>query len=465
VANAQAASAPLLLLGGAAPSFNRGKGSLQEMEQVDLFLRITKWADRIPSPELAPLYLAKAFRVAQSGRPGPVFLECAWDVLSNGAEVELPRFGGYRSKGSSPGDPRLVEEAIRILRKADQPAIIAGSSLWWDQASEDLARLAELSQIPVFLNGAGRGALPKGHPLLFQHSRKKAISQADAVLVLGTPFDFRLSYGAEPTFSPSSQIVQVDIDAAEVGRNREVEVGIVGDTRSVLRQLIDGWGGTTPREDYLASLRGLETTRRERQRAFEQSDQVPIHHFRLAREMNEVANASGDPMWIADGGNWVAIAAKVVELSRPGRWLDPGPLGCLGVGAPFAIASKILHPDRPAWVIQGDGSFGLNGFDYETMVRFNLPCVIVVGNDAAWGQIRLPQVQLYGEHQSPATQLAAARYDRVIEALGGVGYLVERPEQIRPALERAAASGKVACVNVMLDPKAPETSGSQGYAI
>jgi acetolactate synthase I/II/III large subunit len=178
-----------------------------------------------------------------------------------------------------------------------------------------------------------------------------------------------------------------------------------------------------------------------------------------------VARAAGDPMFIADGGNWVAIAAKVIRLSKPGRWLDPGPLGCLGVGAPFAIAAKLLHPSRPAFVIQGDGSFGLNGMDFETAVRFGLPMVCVVGNDASWGQIRLPQLDFFGPEKSPATLLAPTRYDKVVEALGGHGEHVEDPARIRPALERALASGKVACVDVRLDPRAPAESGAQGYAI
>jgi acetolactate synthase-1/2/3 large subunit len=161
----------------------------------------------------------------------------------------------------------------------------------------------------------------------------------------------------------------------------------------------------------------------------------------------------------------VAIAAKVIGLHKPGRWLDPGPLGCLGVGAPFAIASKLLHPDRTVFVIQGDGSFGFNGMDFDTALRFKLPRVVVVGNDAAWGQIRLPQVQLFGPEKSPATQLLPTRYDKVVEALGGQGELVTEPAQIRPALERAVASGTVACVNVILDPEAPASSGAQGYAI
>ncbi|MFN7130927.1 MAG: thiamine pyrophosphate-binding protein [Myxococcales bacterium] len=465
VANAHAASVPMLLLGGAAPIFNQSRGSLQEMEQVDLFHRISKWSDRIPTPELAPSYLAKAFRIAMAGRPGPVFLECAWDMLSNGADDALALPERYRTDAGVYGDARKVEQAISLLRNAERPAIIAGSSVWWDNAPEQLAQLAELSQTPIYLNGAGRGCLPNGHPQFFQHTRKDVISQSDVVLVVGTPFDFRLNYGSEPTFGAGSKIIQVDIDPTEVGRNRAVDVGIVGDTRSVLSQLVAGWGGRVQRDGYLKEVRAIENRKLEKQRAFEKSDQVPVHHFRLAREMSDVANASGDPMWIADGGNWVAIAAKVIELKAPGRWLDPGPLGCLGVGAPFAIASKLLHPDRTTWVIQGDGSFGLNGFDFDTMLRFKLPCVVVVGNDAAWGQIRLPQVQMFGEDKSPATLLSPTRYDKIVEAMGGVGFHVTRPEDIRPALEKAAASGTVACVNVMLDPDAPAASGAQGYAV
>ncbi|MBI5546254.1 MAG: hypothetical protein HY901_20380 [Deltaproteobacteria bacterium] len=466
VANAWAASTPLLLLGGAAPTFNQGRGALQEMEQVDLFKPITKWSDRVAATELVPTFLARAFRVALSGRPGPVFLEVPWDVLSNSVDEDgLVWPERYRTEARCLGDPKQVERAVALLRSAERPAIVAGSSIWWDGASQKLAAFAEASQIPTFLNGAGRGTLPAGHPLLFQLARKDVLSEADAVLVLGTPFDFRLSYGAEPTFGAGTAVVQVDLDATEIGRNRPVDVGIVGHSDAVLVQLLDLWGGRSRRDPYLARVREREAERRERQRSFERSDQVPIHHFRLAKEMSQVANASGDPTWVADGGNWAAIAAKVVELKGPGRWLDPGPLGCLGVGAPFAMAAALLDPGRPTWVIQGDGSFGLNGFDYETMLRFELPCVVVVGNDAAWGQIRLPQVQMFGEDKSPATRLAPTRYDRVVEAMGGVGFHVTRPEEIRPALEKAAASGTVACVNVMLDPEAPASSGAQGYAV
>ena len=470
IANAYAASSPVLLLGGAAPSFNAGKGSLQEMEQVDLFTRITKWSDRIPAPDRVPTFLAKAFRTMLSGRPGPVFLECPWDVLSNGVdddECKLPT--GYRTRARMPGDPAEIERALKILERAERPAIIAGSSIWWDDASAPLAAFAEALHAPVYLNGSGRGCMPSDHPHFFTHTRKDALSAADAVLIVGTPLDFRLGYGAG--IGEGATLVQVDSDPLEIGRNRAVEVGIIGDARSVLGQLSAGLSASTGSQarrsnsKWLADLRAGEKRKAEKQAVFEASDQKPVHHFRLARELDTVARAAGDSMFVADGGNWVAIAAKVIGLQKPGRWLDPGPLGCLGVGAPFAIAAKLLHPDRNVFVIQGDGSFGLNGMDFETALRFKLPMVCVVGNDAAWGQIRLPQVQMFGEDKSPGTLLAPTRYDKVVEALGGYGELVTEPGQIRGALERALASGTVGCVNVMLDPEAPAASGAQGYAI
>jgi acetolactate synthase-1/2/3 large subunit len=198
---------------------------------------------------------------------------------------------------------------------------------------------------------------------------------------------------------------------------------------------------------------------------YEESEQRPIHHFRLAKALDTVAARAGDTMFVGDGGNVVAVAAKTIRTRLPGRWLDPGPLGCLGVGAPFAIAAKLLHPERPVCVIQGDGSFGLNGMDYETAVRFGLPMVIVVGNDAAWGQIYVPQRGLYGEEKAVATRLAPVRYDRVVEALGGKGEHVDDPAELEPALERAFASGAVYCVDVAIDPEAAASSGAAGYAI
>ena len=463
IANANAANVPVLLLGGAAPISNQSRGSLQEMEQVDLFTRITKWADRVPSAELVPAYLAKAFRIMMSGRPGPVFLELAWDVLLQ--TVQNPKLPTqYRTLAKTAGDPEYIRRAIEAIASAERPAIIAGSSIWWDDAAAELAQLAEKASIPVFLNGAGRGCLPQEHPCFFQHTRKDALSQADLVLVLGTPLDFRLGYG--DAFRPDARLVQVDVDPSDIGRNRAVEIGIAGNSKVVLRQITDGLDRMAARTEYFGMLRDRERAKADRLARHEGDAATPIHHSRLAKELSDFANdGDRDPIFVADGGNFVSMAAKSIRLKSPGCWLDPGPLGCLGVGAPFAVAAKLVHPDRPVFVIQGDGSFGFNGFDFDTALRFKLPMVVVVGNDAAWGQIRLPQVAMYGEALSPATLLAPTRYDRVVEALGGWGELVTEADQIRPALERALASNTVACVNVMLDPEAPTRSGMMGYAV
>ncbi len=466
VANAWAANVPLLLLGGAAPTFNQGRGSLQEMPQTQLFAGITKWSDRVPSPELVPSFLAKAFRVARAGRPGPVFLEIPWDVLSNGADEALAEQTTlYRTDARSPGDPRKIEAAVDVLMRAERPVILGGSSVWWDDAWGALERLASRSGIPVYLNGMGRGCLPPDHPCFFQHSRKEALAEADVVLVVGTPLDFRVGYGTEPTFARGARVIQVDIDPAEIGRNRPIDVGIVGDARSVLAQLESGARPAQGAAAWRERLRESERQRAERQAAFERSDQKPIHHFRLGKAVDEVARRAGDVTFVGDGGNVVAVAAKTIRVPKPGRWLDPGPLGCLGVGAPFAIAAKLLGPERPVCVIQGDGAFGLNGMDFETAVRFKLPMVVVVGNDAAWGQILIPQRNFYGEDRSPATRLAPTRYDRVVEALGGKGEHVDDPRDLVPALERAFASGTVYCVDVAIDPEAAASAGAAGYAV
>jgi acetolactate synthase-1/2/3 large subunit len=466
VANAWAASVPLVLIGGAAPTFNQGRGSLQEMPQTQLFAGITKWSDRVPSTDLVPGYLARAFRVARAGRPGPVFLEIPWDVLSNGADAALvDAQEKYRTAARQPGDPEQLSAAAALLSRAERPVLIGGSSVWWDDAVAPLERLATRTGIPVYLNGMGRGCLPPDHPSFFQASRKDALSRADVVLVVGTPLDFRLGYGTEPTFASGARVVQVDVDGAEIGRNRPIEVGVVGDARSVLASLEAGLTLSSAAAAWRAHLREKETARAGKQRAFEESDQKPIHHFRLAKAIDTVASRAGDVTYVGDGGNVVAVAAKVLRLRKPGRWLDPGPLGCLGVGAPFAIAAKLLAPERPVCVVSGDGAFGLNGMDFETAVRFKLPMVVVVGNDAAWGQILIPQRGLFGDEHAVATRLAPTRYDRIVEAMGGRGEHVEDPADLVPALERAFSSGAVYCVDVAIDPEAAAASGAAGYAV
>ncbi len=452
VANAWRAQTPMLVLGGQGPLVQAHMGALQELDHVGLLKPIAKFATTVYHTHRIAEIIGMAFRQAYSGRPGPSFVEIPADVLFAPVEESaVPPTGKYRSAGKVYGDVRLVEEAARLLAGAERPAVMAGSQVWHCRGADELESFARAASVPVYLNGSARGALPPSHPLLFVRSRRDALSKADVILVLGTPFDFRLGYGRR--LAPDAKVIQVDLDYGELGHNRGVDVGITGDAAAVLSQLTSALGkapaGRT--KAWLDHLRGAEQKALEKDMPFLNSDAVPVHPLRLAKEINDFLTE--DTIFIGDGGDVVTFSASVIQTRRPGQWLDPGPLGTLGVGMPFAIAAKVAFPNKEAFILFGDGAFGLNGFEFDTAVRFNLPVVSVVGNNAAWNQIRCGQIARYGEARGDvANVLAPTRYDRVVEALGGHGEHVTEPKDIRPALERARASGRPACVNVMVDP-------------
>jgi acetolactate synthase-1/2/3 large subunit len=342
---------------------------------------------------------------------------------------------------------------------------MAGSGVYWDDAAAALATFAETAGVPVFMNGAGRGCLPSDHPLAFAQARGLALGQADVVLVLGTPLDFRLGYGRPPVFAEDATVGMVDCDPAELGRNRPLAVGIAAHLGRALEQLTAALpGGLAGRfADWRARLAGREGEARERLEAQAASDDIPVSHYRWAAEI--ARHVTPDTIVVGDGGDVVGCASRIVRLHRPGQWLDPGPFGCLGVGPPFALAAKLLQPDRRVLLIAGDGAFGLNGMEMETAVRFRLPMTCIIGNDGGWGQIRNPQLSFFGEERAVATSLPATRFDLMVEALGGRGALVREPKEIGPALERALASDEVWCINVMLDPAAYRRSGQASMAI
>ena len=328
--------------------------------------------------------------------------------------------------------------------------MLAGSQLMFCRGVAALKNFVEGSGIPVYLNGAARGMLPAGHPNLFNRSRREALAKADVILVVGTPFDFRLAYGKR--LAADAKIIQVDLDYGELGHNRGVDVGITGSASAVLDQIKTcRKAKPADRRTWLEHLRGLEQKALEKDLPLLRSDAVPIHPLRLVWEINEFLTE--DSIFIGDGGDVVTISASAIHPRQPGHWLDPGPLGTLGVGMPFAIAAKVAFPTKEAVVLFGDGAFGFNGFEYDTAIRFGLPVVGVVGNNAAWNQIRYGQLGKYGQTRGDtANLLLPTRYDEVVKALGGYGEHVTEPKDIRPALERARASGLPACVNVMLDP-------------
>ena len=452
VANCFAAQTPMVVLGGARPLAQAEWGALQEFDQLSLMKPITKWAAVCPEVDRIPEYVALAIRQALAPPRGPVYLELPADILFADGDAEpvpLP----FEPPRAFP-DPRALNSATDLLRGAERPAVVAGSGVWWDDAAAELARFAEAERVPVYLNGSGRGSLPPGHELFFQHSRGTALEEADVVCVLGTPLDFRLRYGR----FGQGKLIHVHGDARELGRNRVADASIVGDCAAVLGAPADGVGPPNgDRAVWLEHLRAVEAAWWDAHRAEIESDASPIHHYRLGAELDRVLDE--DTVVIGDGGDVVAAVSRVLRVHRPGHWLDPGPFGCLGVGPGYALGVGAAGFGGRTVCVMGDGALGLNGLDFDTLVRFDVPAVLVVGNDGAWGEIRVPQVGMYGADAEVATRLAPSRYERLCDVFGGHAEHVERAGDLAPALERALASGEPAIVNVMLDP-----DGMAGHA-
>src|SRR5712691_5337207 len=455
VANAYLAGSPILVIGGAAPLSLWDRGALQEMNQIDLLRPITKWARTVHETSRLAEYTATAFRQMLNGKPGPVFLEMPMDVLNNFADTDNvfdpgePSF--YRPAGRVMPDPDLVLKAASLLEQAQRPVIMAGTATWWCDASEPLRLLAERISAPVFLNGAGRGCLSPTHPLFFTAARRKALEGADTILAIGTRMDFRLNHGQPPLIPKEANVIWFDLAGEDVGVNRGAAVGLVGDVGMSMRQLTEA-AKKHDEGEWLTYIRTEERRALGRDGALMSSDTVPIHPMRLCREIRDFIDENTTV--VGDGGDIVSYGGRVINVYKPGYWLDPGPMGCLGTGTGFAMAAQIARPGKKVLILNGDGAFGLNGMEFESMVRQQLPIVSIIGNDGAWGQIKHPQKAILG-HATAAELSPGIRYDKMVEALGGYGELVQKPEDIRPAIERAFASGLPACVNVLLDPDKP----------
>lgn len=447
VANAYKAGTPLVLIGGQAPLLRQGKGDLQELDSLSILRPITHWAASVWTANRIAEMVHTAFHESISWR-GPVFLEVPMDVLLEpaGEESHHPRPGPLRL----PGEPSRVKEVAELLAIAERPVLIGGSDLYWSEAEESLARFLEIFPLPVYLNAMGRGMLAPDHPCFFSLSRGWALREADVALVIGTPMDFRLNFGR--AFGEKTKIVQVDRDPENIGKNREVAIGIWADSGPFLDLLAEQVSKILHHRNghsWLEAVRQVEEQRRRERIPLEESDAIPIHPLRLARELANFC--SENTIFVGDGGDVVSIAATVIHPHRPGHWLDPGPMGTLGIGVPFAIAAKISRPDKEVVALFGDGAIGFTIMDYDTAVRHGIPFIGIVGNNGQWAQIRYGQISMFGEERAVATKLGVVRYEQVVEALGGYGEYIEDPREIRPALERARESGKPALINVRLD--------------
>lgn len=448
LAQAQSNDSPLFVIGGRAPVARWGMGSLQEMDHVAVVATLTKKALTLGSADEAYGLAAEVMRTALSRRTGPVFMDVPIDVFFGAADVPEATEHLTPDRGASP-DPDAIKDVVRLLQEARRPAVIAGGTVWWSHAETELKELVESAHLPLCVNGLARGMLPAGHPLFFPRARGPALGEADLILVIGVPLDFRLNFGQPPVFAEDAKIVYIDVDGHR--KHRPGEVSILGDVKAALAALAGAAAGTPERLTWLEKLRDAEAASRRRDGAMTQSDSSPVHPARLITEVDRFSDP--DAIFVGDGGDFVSFAGRLIERPEPGRWIDPGPFGCLGSGPAYAMAAKLARPDRQVILLSGDGAFGFSGMEFDTMVRHRIPVVCVVGNNGIWALEKHPMMNLLGV--SVAADLGQrTRYDKVVEALGGYGEMVDRPDQIRPALERAFKSGLPACINVICDPDA-----------
>lgn len=482
IKNAQLAQSPLILLGGATATILRGRGSLQDIDQMSLIQPHVKWAARPDRLRDVVPALERAFAIAQEGVPGPVFVEIAVDLLYDestvrewtAAKTDKPNKTAMekvqaayiqahlKSTFALSGSPRFTDppaaaprtpggselkKAAAMLREAKRPLMVLGS-----QAMLRPARVAELVTavermgVPVYLSGAARGLLGADHPLQRRHQRRKALKEADVVVLAGVPADFRLDYGSHIN---RCKVIGLNLSEEDLSKNRKPDLGILADPHTTLVALgsLVQRGGSLG--EWLAAL-----DRREAEREAE-IDKMALDRTQYSNPLEVCrtveAHLIKDSVMVGDGGDFVATASYVVKPRGPLGWLDPGVFGTLGVGAGFALGAKLVRPDADVWLLWGDGAAGFSIIELDTFARHGLSVIAVVGNDAGWTQIERDQVTILGD--DVACRLTHMDYHVVAEACGGEGFLVTRPEDLADTFERARAAsrkGKPVLINALI---------------
>jgi acetolactate synthase-1/2/3 large subunit len=442
LASASSNGTPIVILGGRAPEMRWGSGSLQEIDHLPFVSPLAKSAETVKDPVAIAEATVRAFDGAAALPTGPTFLDYPLDVVFMEADADVPA----APAPAAAEVPAEVERAAELLARAERPAIMAGTGLYWARGEGGLRELAERGRIPVYLNGMGRGCLPADHDLYFSRTRGAALKGADVVVVVGVPLDFRLGFGG--SIGEDAKLIRVDVEPNRLERNRVADVDLVGDVAATLGALAaaipERTGGA-----WIDDLREQESEKRAAEAEDRADPRGPLHPMRLYEELGQVLDR--DAIVIGDGGDFVSYAGRVIDTYEPGTWMDPGPFGCLGAGPGQAIGAACARPGRQVCLLLGDGAFGFSGLEFDTMVRHGLPIVGVMGNNGIWALEKHPMEYLYG-YSIAADLQPETPYEEVVGALGGHGELVREPEELRPALERAFASGKPALVNVLTDP-------------
>jgi acetolactate synthase-1/2/3 large subunit len=475
VATAFRSESPILHIGGQSSLTQHKMGSLQDLPHVDMMTPITKFASGVFSTERVADMVSMAARECFNGAYGPSYLEIPRDILDREVPIEkavIPEPGHYRASVKSIGDPADIEKLADILVKSKSPAVLFGQQVWTSGSAQAAIDFVRALDIPAYMNGASRGMLPLGDPHHFDRTRSDAFKNADVILIVGTPFDFRMGYGKR--ISSEATLVQIDQSYSTVGKNRDISLGLAGDPGAILAAVAQAASGRIDdgarkdRQKWMAQLRDIEATKLEKLMPMFTTDQSPIHPYRLAYEINEFLGE--DTIYIGDGGDIVTISAQAVRPRNPGQWMDPGALGSLGVGTGFSMAAKLAHPDKEVVCLYGDGAFGMTSFDMETSQRFGAPYLAIVGNNSAMNQIRYGQLAKYGQDRGDiGNKLGDIPFSKFGEMIGGYGEEVTEAKEIQPALQRAreaiAKTGRCAVVNVWVDPNeyAPGTKAQTMY--
>src|SRR5438093_6041674 len=449
VADAFANASPLVAIGGSSPRVSFGMEAFQEIDQLAVFKPVTKWAERIYDARRIPEHVATAFRQATTGRVGPVYLDLPGDVL--GEKVDESRVvypPAWKTLPRARGDEGAVKEAIALLAKASRPIVLGGSGVRWSDAAKAFQAFVEASGIPFYTTPLSRGSAPDDHPLSFLNARSSAFREADVILAVGVRFNWVVQFGAPPRFAQDLKVIHVDINPAQIGWNRDVEVPIVGDARAVLEQLGEEAKGKLDPKKYapwVGKLRVVDGEKNsESEKAMSTTDNTPIHPLRLCKEVRDFVKR--DAILVVDGQEILNFGRQSIPTYVPGHRLNSGAFGCMGVGLPFGVGAKVAKPNTQVVVLHGDGSFGINGMEIDTAVRHKIPVLCVISNNGGW--------TADPKQDKPGRNLGYSRYDKMAQDFGAYGEYVEKPHEIRPALERAAASGKPAVVNVITDYKA-----------
>ena len=439
--------APLVLLGGRAPDYLWGRGALQEMDHVPLLAPVTKRAWTEHDTARVAASVDEAFRVALTPHRGPVFCDFPMETIFSEAEAELPP---PWTPEAAPPDPGDVTRIAALLGTARRPVLVLGSDVWLGRAEDAARQAAQALRLPVVTNGQARGVLPGGHELLVSRARSLALAEADLVIVVGVPLDFRLRYGSFGPNEEPAKVVHVADSPGTLAAHCPLAATAAGDLTAFFTALADE-ARPAPDPDWLPRLGAATRAALEADAPLLASDAEPVHPVRVYGELLRALD--DDAVVIGDGGDFVSFAGRHVEPRKPGRWLDPGPFGCLGTGLGYAAAARLAHPSAQIVLLLGDGAAGLSLMDADTLARHNLPVVMVCGNNGAWGLEKGPMRAIYG-YDVAADLRPGTRYDEVVRALGGAGELVTSPGQLGPALRRAFASGVPYLVNVVTDVEA-----------